>query len=224
MSASTRIAAVIIVAIIAAALSVRLDAPARAQDVNARDYLVKKGDSLVSIARLYDVTVQAILQANGLGRAQLYPGQRLTIPNAARKAAAGQRNTSRACGDSAYYIVRRGDTLPGIASNSGMNLGQMKRMNGLRTEVIWVGQVLRLPCNSRQQDTQDPSAAQEACGPNYIVQAGEQLVDIADRCGLSPTHLLTANGLVTSTLLAGQYLVIPQAARESGVPTLSSEN
>lgn len=153
--------------------------------------------------------MRAILQANSLGRAQLCPGQRLTIPRAGRRVHAGYPDASTACGDSTYYVVRRGDTLPVIAGNSGISLGQLKEMNGLQTEVIWVGQVLWLPCVPGQQVVPEPPAAQEACGPNYLVRADEQLLDIADDCGTTVDALMAANSLRQGSLYRGQIIVIP---------------
>ncbi len=45
-----------------------------------RVHTVQRGESLYSIARLYETTVDAIMQANGLGSTTIYPGQQLVIP------------------------------------------------------------------------------------------------------------------------------------------------
>jgi LysM repeat protein len=49
---------------------------------------------------------------------------------------------SAAAGCSNPYIVRRGDTLTRIANNCGINVTTLKRLNGLRSDTIWVGQAL----------------------------------------------------------------------------------
>jgi LysM repeat protein len=46
-------------------------------------YIVKKGDSLWTIARRFDTTVAALKQANQLVRSMIRPGQQLTIPGLA---------------------------------------------------------------------------------------------------------------------------------------------
>jgi len=44
-------------------------------------HVVKKGDTLYSISREYDVSLDNLLRANGLGKkAVIYPGQKLKIP------------------------------------------------------------------------------------------------------------------------------------------------
>ncbi|MFP4474297.1 MAG: transglycosylase SLT domain-containing protein [Desulfatibacillaceae bacterium] len=46
--------------------------------------------------------------------------------------------------DSSYYIVRRGDTLSGIAEQTGVSTNAIKRLNRIRGSRIMVGQRLRL--------------------------------------------------------------------------------
>ena len=43
-------------------------------------YTVKKGDNIYRIAKRHDVTMQAIIEANGLSSTTIYPGQQLIIP------------------------------------------------------------------------------------------------------------------------------------------------
>ena len=47
---------------------------------NNYEYVVKKGDTLYTIAKMYDVTVDQLLKANGLTSALIYPNQVLIIP------------------------------------------------------------------------------------------------------------------------------------------------
>jgi LysM repeat protein len=43
------------------------------------------------------------------------------------------------------YVVRRGDTLGGIAQRNRTTVSAIKRANGMRTEKIIAGQRLRIP-------------------------------------------------------------------------------
>src|SRR5262245_46197818 len=92
---------VFIVAVIS--WSVADPAPAHADTV----YVVQRGDTLAAIARRFGVSYQAIMQANGIANPnRIYVGQRLIIPMPTSSPAEG--GTS--------YIVRRGDSLWGIAN------------------------------------------------------------------------------------------------------------
>ena len=46
----------------------------------ARQHVVRKGESLARIARLYSVSVDAIRSLNELGSTLIHPGQVLAIP------------------------------------------------------------------------------------------------------------------------------------------------
>lgn len=56
------------------------------------------------------------------------------------------------------YIVRRGDTLAGIAARCGVTVTLLRRWNGLRSDTIWPGQILytRPPAGRRPPATPAP--------------------------------------------------------------------
>lgn len=45
------------------------------------------------------------------------------------------------------YVIRRGDTLSEIARRNGVDIGELRRLNGLSNDVIQVGQRLRIPAS-----------------------------------------------------------------------------
>ena len=47
--------------------------------------------------------------------------------------------------DSRQHVIRRGDTLSGVASLYKVSLGQLREANRLRSDTVWVGQRLRIP-------------------------------------------------------------------------------
>ena len=94
-------------------------------------YTVKAGDSLWLIARLFGTTVEAIRQANGLTTDVLQIGQVLRIPVAN--------------GPYVEYTVRAGDTLWELSRRYGTTVEAIKQANGLSSDVLQIGQVLRIP-------------------------------------------------------------------------------
>ncbi len=98
------------------------------------NYIVKRGDTLETIASRYGTTVQAIVQANEIEDADfIYPGQRLLIPSSSHPAVV-------------HYAVREGDTLSSIAARFGTTVQAIADLNGLADpSLIYTGQRLAIP-------------------------------------------------------------------------------
>ena len=98
---------------------------------------VTKGDTVYNIARSYGVTMDAIVNANGLagGGATIYPGMVLTID-------ANAKNTA-----GANYTVKSGDSLFRIGTSYGVSVAALKAQNGLSADRIYQGQKLKVAGN-----------------------------------------------------------------------------
>ncbi|RKI82964.1 LysM peptidoglycan-binding domain-containing protein [bacterium 1xD42-87] len=95
-------------------------------------YTVKSGDTLWLLANRFGTSVDAIKRLNSLTGDNLQIGQVLQIPT-------GQ--------SSSYfdYTVRSGDTLWLLANRYGTTVDAVKRLNGLASDNLQIGQVLRIP-------------------------------------------------------------------------------
>ena len=103
-------------------------------DAGTTEYVVRSGDTLWLIARRFNTTVDAIKRLNGLTSDNLNIGQVLRIP------AAGS-----AGGSYLEYTVRSGDTLWQLAQRYGTTVSTLKSLNGLSSDILNIGQVLRIP-------------------------------------------------------------------------------
>ena len=99
---------------------------------NVINYTVRSGDTLWLLANRYGTTVDAIKRLNGLTSDNLSIGQVLQIPVSQTQ----QYIT---------YTVRPGDTLWLLANRYGTTVDAIKRLNGLRSDNLSIGQVLRIP-------------------------------------------------------------------------------
>ena len=101
-------------------------------------HVVKKGETLTTIARRYGHPVGDIVAANALRSAnEIFVGQRLRIAAPSTLAGTTEGPTS--------HTVRRGESLTRIARSYGTNVAALQSRNGLRSTVIHPGQVLLLP-------------------------------------------------------------------------------
>src|SRR5262245_54945763 len=121
-------------------------------------YVVRPGDTLFSIAVRFGVSMQAIMQANGITNAdRIFAGQVLRIPTGTSGTspntggstggtASGGTSPGR-CG--ATYTIQRGETLRIIAEKCGTTISTIASLNGiLNVDRIFAGQVLRMPGSS----------------------------------------------------------------------------
>ena len=117
--------------------------------------IVGTSDTLEIIARRYNVTPAAILQANGYkGPRVLSPGQQLIIPRpgAAVVAAAPvmsapvSKPVVTAVAAPSVHVVNHGDTLMSIARRNHISAGELARANGLDSSAkLKIGMRLNVP-------------------------------------------------------------------------------
>lgn len=120
-------------------------------------YIVKKGDTLYSISRKYQITVPELRAANNLSENDvLKVGVKLVIPSAdienaaalsASKTSETKPNVSSKSATS--YIVQKGDTLYGIARKYNIKLNELLSLNNLdNSSTIKIGQKILVPAGS----------------------------------------------------------------------------
>lgn len=147
-------------------------------------YTVKKGDSLGSISKQFGVSVNDLKDANNLSSNLLSVGQNLIIP--------GKDDSV-----SNEYIVKKGDTLYGIANKYGVSVDNLKDYNKLSTDSLSIGQIIKIP----DKGVSDNS---------YVVKKGDTLYSIAKKYGVSVDKLINVNNLKNNMLSINQVLKIPK--------------
>ena len=110
------------------------------------------------------------------------------------------------------HTVQPGETLYRIALQYGVSADQIAAANGLADpSLIYPGQALIIPVANEAGSS--PTPADRSSGASmHLVQAGETLVSIARRYGVSEQDLAAANQLQNGNLIyVGQHLIIPGA-------------
>jgi len=129
-------------------------------------YTVKPGDTLYGISKSFGVSIEALKKANALEGDSLKPKQVLTIPTqrgkktdeVARKAPGptskkfSAEKVKRISGETDSYMVQKGDSLYSISKKVGLSIEEIKKMNGLQTSTLKIGQVLLLPKDKSRLD------------------------------------------------------------------------
>lgn len=112
-------------------------------------YSSKKGDTLQSISKKFDLTVTQLKAYNSKLTNELEPGTFMFLKDQEKKKSTTttkvkpSTNKSKASVTS-IYIVKKGDTLFEIAKKNKTNVENLVKINGLVTERIFVGQKLKV--------------------------------------------------------------------------------
>ncbi len=157
-------------------------------------HVVRRGQTLGSIARMYRCYVSQIVEWNNLKNSRIYPGQKLKIFGSSG-------GSSRAKASSlVYHKVRRGENLGLIAKRYGVSVSRIASWNNLgRRRTIYPGQRLKIYGGSSRAKASQPVY--------HKVRRGENLGLIAKRYGLSVSRIASWNNLGRKrTIYPGQRL------------------
>ena len=187
-------------------------------------HLVRKGQTLSSIARHYGVSVAELKAANDMSGSTIMVGQRLVIPGRVPSAtvrtaevrtaapapvvAAAQPAPVPASTGPQVHSVRGGDTLWGIARQYGVTVPELAAANGIDTQTrLSLGTRLTVPGAAGSYTR--VASAPETTRMTYKVQRGDTLSQIARRFQVTVSQLMSWNDLASpSSLRAGQRLIL----------------
>ena len=173
-------------------------------------YTVKSGDSLYKIARLYETTVQKIIELNNLKSNDLYIGQQLRIPETYTKP------DEMIMPQFVNYTVKKGDSLYSISKKYNTTPDQIIKDNGLSSSNLSIGQNLKIKNIIEEieecfgPDYEPPNINQNTI--NYTVKKGDSLYKIANNYSIAVSDIINLNNLSSTNLSIGQILKIPQSS------------
>ena len=159
--------------------------------INSNYYIVKSGDSLYSIAKKYNTTINELKQLNNLKSNNLSINQVLKIPT-----------NSEEFNKYITYTVQKGDSLYSISKKYNTTVDKIKNINNLTNNALSIGQVLKIPSSSKEENT---------TVTNYIVKSGDSLYSIAKKYNTSIDKIKQLNNLNSNLLSIGQTLKIPNS-------------
>ncbi|MBM7602845.1 LysM repeat protein [Metabacillus crassostreae] len=102
------------------------------------------------------------------------------------------------------YRVVAGDTLWVIAQRNNTTIQTIKEINGLTSDSLTIGQILKLP-----QKQQEPVSEVTASSTMYKVVSGDSLSLIAKNFNTTVTAIKEKNQITSDMIYVGQTLVIP---------------
>jgi len=187
------------------------------QRMRSETYTVSRGDSVASVAKRFNTTVNVVREMNDLPTGTLTVGSDLHVPSAsvslpakvllaAERADGHDRNSRRPH----VHVVHRGDTMWSIARRTGVDVNTLANMNGMQPgDHLRAGQRIRLSTNDSGS-----RAAATARKVTYTVRNGDTLTAIAKLFQVSVNQIMAWNGIASHSGIApGQKLTIRMVSR-----------
>src|SRR5690625_4316691 len=189
-------------------------------------YTVQRGDTLSGIAFKHNISLANLIKWNNLDTTLIYPGNVFYVSEPKSENDSSNSNTNRPSKDqeqttnesAKQYTVKAGDTLSGIAKSYKTTVANLKKWNGLNSDLILIGQKLKVSNPESASNNQNSSGAdknnsnstnnneanngsqeapdqQTAPAKVYTVKSGDTLSAIAKKYGVTVANLKEWNQL-----------------------------
>jgi len=194
-----------------------------AQDSDIFYHTVERGQTVYSIAKMYNVKVEDIYRLNIGSNEKIKAGNKLKIPQRTSTA----RPQSIATEDNyVYHTIQSGETLYGLSKKYGTSGENIIESNsGLSRETFSAGKTIRIPTDKRLKQTaeivESPKGAKEVY---YTVPAGETMFNIYRKFKTSEKEILKLNPELSGGLRKGMVLRIPLRINEKDLPKETEPN
>lgn len=190
-------------------------------------YTIEPGDSLLTIARDFGVTVDIIQEANDINGSLIRAGDALMIPTASassnaysmsadqrlarRQNASGSSDTNRV-----DYVVQQGDSFWDISREFGVTVQSLARWNNMAPrDVIRPGQTLAVWVSDDVSSSTNASVSSSVRNGRevvrkvgYVVRSGDSLYRIANRFNVRIADIQNWNTIGQEYLQPGQRLTL----------------
>lgn len=179
-------------------------------------HTIAKGQSLYSIASMYNVTTGDIIKMNPGSEDKIKAGETLKIP---------QKNVGTE--QQKFHTIQAGETLYKLTQRYGVTAQRICQANpGLSAENFRIGQVIAIPAqpvsseeaiieevkSTVSQTPTTPTPLKPKCRDMHKVQRKETIFSISRQYGITEAELIAANPeLRTEKLKKGKFLCIPYA-------------
>ena len=189
------------------------------------EYRVKKDDSLLGIADLFNSRVSDVRNWNNIPyTSSIRVGQQLTIyvpednqtyyasldksTEVEEKAPKNYSDTNKPA--YVYHTINRGENLGLIATQYGVSIAALKEWNGLRNNKIIAGKKLKIYTDESYTPSPNEIASNNTKGSVYYykVRKGDTVSEIAERYHVSTAELRNWNNISGNKIYYGQSLKI----------------
>ena len=185
--------------------------PSQNQVTKTSTYTVKAGDSVWKISHEHGMSMNELKSLNGLKDNLIIPGQVLKVKGTSSNTKQTTKtSTKETAATGATYVVKAGDSLWAVANKQGLTVAELKRINGLSSDTIYVGQKLKVTQKSsvNAETYAKTTNVSDKSKKKYTVKAGDSLWRIAADNKTTVNDLKAVNHLASDTIYVGQTLYL----------------
>lgn len=191
--------------------------------INWQHYRVNSGDTIVSIAKKFRTTPEAIRKLNQLSKNAVRRGTTILIPThatpkspeetvviASKNSSKKSRITIASTGKyhlqpgDTIYMVRSSDTIESVARHFNIDTASLRSINKIKTANLTPGKQLVIPTHAAGMDN-----GLQPGDTLYMVRRGDTIENIAYKFHTTPAAIRLSNLLSTNSVQEGERIVVP---------------
>jgi len=181
-------------------------------------HTVELGQTVYSIARMYDVKVEDIYRLN-IGSAEgIKTGEKLKIPQ--KKVPVRPATKTDSSGEYIFHTIQARETLYGVSKQYNVDWKSIIDANpGLSEETLPIGKTIRIPTGVKKSRTAEVVENQKGEREvYYTIPSGETIYNICRKFRTTEKELLRMNPELAGGLRTGMTLRIPLRINERDLP------
>jgi len=177
-------------------------------DVEFKYHVVAKGETAYSLARKYDISIDAFYRFNPEAKKELLENEIVRIPKNAQVESSG--GLIREDSDYFYHQVQPGETLYSLSQKYDNDISIIIEANAFSSQQLEIGMVLRIPkVIEKKKSEEDPVIDMRGEYFLHRVEKGDTFYSYKRRFGVTKERLLQINPELNDGLLAGLTIKIP---------------
>jgi len=174
---------------------------------------VVSGESLYSISKRYNVTIDELKKINNIPDGKIKPGQEILISQitdskteaiALEKPEVNNIKSEKTI----FHKIKKGESLISIAKDNNMSVDELKRINNLSDTKIRFGQELKLNQVSEKPQSIAATSDKPTESIKHKVKPGESYFTIAKKYGCTVDDLKEWNKKSGSKIKAGEKIIV----------------
>lgn len=172
-------------------------------------HTIEKGQSLYSIASMYEVSQEDIIRLNPGSEEKIYVGKALKIPQNKKEKVEAKKEI--------FHTIQAGETLYRLSKLYNVPVKDVMSENpGLTAENFKIGKVIRIPIEKEIAEEAEkevapviPPTVIPRCKEMHKVKRKETIFSVSKEYGISEESLIAANPELKDGMKRGQLLCIP---------------